>query len=459
MNCDQHHKSKDVIALLKKAGATECLYVGGYVRDCVLGIASKDIDIEVYGLGFDQIVAALAPHFRTDLVGKAFGIIKVDRSIDVSIPRRDNKVGVGHDDFEVQTDPNMSPHDAAARRDFTVNSLAMNLDGEIIDPFNGEDDLQHGILKATSGAFVEDPLRVLRGMQFASRFALKMDKETIEMSRSIKDQCQHLSKERIFAEWRKWAGGPFPCNGLDLLLQTEWVENFPELFAMVGCEQEPEWHPEGDVYAHTSWACYEAVKICERRGFTPEQREAVMFGVLCHDLGKPTTTETKYIEKADKDRIVSHRHAEAGRNLALAFMSSIKAPGPLRKIASRLTAEHMAHVSRRKDKLTPRMVRRLAYRLHPATIDMWAATCESDASGRPPMPMYNPVVEWEEMALGLAVQDSRPKPILMGRHLFDLGVEPGPEMGEILTRAFEAQLDGEFLDLDSAIEWWKESIR
>jgi len=440
-------------SLLRQAGARECLIVGGFVRDRLMGIPCADVDMEVYGLNYSQIVNAISnAGFSTDLVGKAFGIVKVDNYIDVSVPRRENKRGVGHKDFEINHDPNMTAREAAARRDFTINSIAMTINGEIIDPFGGEADLRAGILKATSNAFSEDPLRVLRGMQFAGRFGFVMDAKTIRMSVAMKDEYKHLPKERVFSEWHKWAvKSRYPSKALALLLETRWVENFPELNRLVGLEQEKEWHPEGDVYSHTGCALDAAIGICNRRGFTSEQREAVMFGVLGHDFGKATTTTT--VMRHGIERIISHRHAAAGRTMVLNFMDSIKSPLKLREIAAILTAEHMSHISRRKDKLTERMVRRLAVRLHPATIDLWAAVCESDASGRHPLPPTNPVAQWEEAAVKLCVQANRPKPILMGRHLITEGYEPGVEMGKLLDAAFEAQLDGEFIDLNSALEF------
>ncbi|MBN1854502.1 MAG: CCA tRNA nucleotidyltransferase, partial [Pirellulales bacterium] len=171
----QLHKAKTIADRLRAAGATHCQLVGGCVRDHLLGKMPKDIDIEVFGLRYDQIADALNHDFRVDVVGQSFGVIKIDNEIDISLPRSESKCGVGHTGFMVTVDPMMTPRDAAARRDFTINSLAMDFDGQIFDFFGGQEDLNRKILRATTAAFQEDPLRVLRGMQFAARFGFQME--------------------------------------------------------------------------------------------------------------------------------------------------------------------------------------------------------------------------------------------------------------------------------------------
>lgn len=240
-------KALNIMALLRDAGARDVLIVGGFVRDLLLGIQSKDIDIEVYGMPVDAIVATLAPHFSLDVVGKNFGVIKIDNEVDVSIPRRESKIGMGHRDFKIDPDPNMSVEDAAARRDFTINSMAMREDGTIIDPFNGRRDLLLPVLRATSKAFQEDALRVLRAMQFAARFAGPIaDRTTMDMAIAMHSEFEFLPKERIWEEWKKFATkGVSAFYGFLVLTETGWIEHFPELRAMIGVPQDPEWHPEG----------------------------------------------------------------------------------------------------------------------------------------------------------------------------------------------------------------------
>ncbi len=446
-------KANKIVEQLAEAGARDCLLVGGWVRDKLMGRDSKDIDIEVYGLNYDQIVAALS-NFRVNLVGKSFGVVKVDNSIDVSIPRRENKQGLGHKGFAISTDPDMSYKDALSRRDFTVNSIAMRLDGSLIDPFKGADDIKNRILRATGPAFREDPLRVLRGMQFASRLNFSMDDATIEMCREIHGEFKDLSRERLLEEWLKWTRGKYPAKGLDILQATTWLTHFPELAEMCGTEQDPEWHPEGDVFEHTQFVCDAAADIAAREGFDDRDRATLLFAALLHDVGKPLTSY-----RNQQGRWVSPGHASAGVPLAETFLKSIRAPRWLSDRVCPLVAEHMIHLSHPADQdPARRIVRRLANRLSPATIRLWAAVCEADHSGRPPLPKSNPVTRWESVAKELALEAEKPRPILKGKHLIKRGIQPGPKMGRILREAFDAQLDGKITDLNSALEWMEKNI-
>ncbi len=438
---------------------TKCLVVGGFVRDRVIGFESKDLDMEVYGLSFDDIKKLLDTHFKISEVGREFGIIKVDNCIDVSIPRRDNRVGVGHTDFACSFDPSMTPREAASRRDFTMNSLAMDMGGNIIDPFNGVKDIENQIIRATSPAYKEDALRVLRGMKFASRFGFDMDPDTIVMSYDMLANASHISVERIWNEWKDWARGPFPSNGLRLLVHTGWISLFPEIEALLMTEQDPIWHPEGNAFEHTAHVCDAAADICIRDDLFGEEQLVALMAALLHDVGKATTTV-----KNDQGRWISPKHAPEGVPIAKEFLSRLRAPKHIIDHVLPLVAEHMVHVRSGKFSREPgppslRTVRRLSYRLHPATMQQWSRVCEADHSGRPPLEKKNPVLDWMVVAEQLRVENEKPEPILLGRHLLgaDL-VKPGPQMGEILKRVFEAQLDGEVLSIDDCLEKAKEII-
>ncbi len=178
-----------------------CL-VGGCVRDSLLGIAHKDFDLEVYGVSYEVLARALSAHGRVDLVGKSFGVIKFTGQSggqwDFSLPRRDSKISTGHKGFDVEFEPEIEPWVAASRRGFTINSLMWDpRTGEYLDFFGGRDDLQKGVLRHTSSAFIEDPLRVLRAMQFVARFDLSPAPETVELCRSITHTFPELAVERV----------------------------------------------------------------------------------------------------------------------------------------------------------------------------------------------------------------------------------------------------------------------
>ena len=212
------------------------LIVGGSVRDGLLGICPKDIDIEVYGVPINDLEEILVGKFRIDVVGQSFGVfILKDLQIDISIPRRESKIGPKHTDFKVEGDPSMSPLHATARRDFTINSISLDpLNGEIIDPYNGRSDLTNKLLRHVSSAFIDDPLRVLRGMQLIARYGLSVDSTTIELCRTLKPS--DLPKERLWEEWKKLILlGNDISLGLEYIRACGWLQHFPELEALVGC--------------------------------------------------------------------------------------------------------------------------------------------------------------------------------------------------------------------------------
>ena len=201
--------------------------VGGAVRDALLGITPKDFDIEVYGVAYGPLAALLAKHGRVDLVGKSFGVVKFsaeNSTLDFSVPRRDNKIGLHHRDFRATFDIDITPEQAAARRDFTINAMAWDpVCGELLDFFGGEKDLRNRLLRATSEAFAEDPLRVLRGLQFACRFDLSLDPATAELCRSIVSQYDTIARERVAEEFMKWAvKSSYPGRIFEYLRQTGW---------------------------------------------------------------------------------------------------------------------------------------------------------------------------------------------------------------------------------------------
>ena len=249
-------RAKKVARVLVQHGARLVTLVGGAVRDLVMGRDNKDLDIEVFGITPSQVEAALATFGKVNAVGRSFGVFKVvvdGQDFDVSLPRRDNKVGQGHKGFEVQVDEGMTVQEAAARRDFTMNAMAIDLvTGEFHDPFNGVEDIHNRVLRHTSEHFAEDPLRVLRAMQFAARFNMTLAPETAALCRSLVGEAASLPVERVCGEWQKMlVKGENVAAGLRVLQESGWLATVPELQALVGLAQHPEWHPEGCVWEHT----------------------------------------------------------------------------------------------------------------------------------------------------------------------------------------------------------------
>ena len=396
------------VARMVKAEGGRALLVGGCVRDALMGGEPKDIDVECFGIAPDRLRAILSKRFALDLVGASFGVLKLSHlDVDVAIPRRETKLGLGHRAFEMEYDPTLTVRDASARRDFTVNAIYRDpLSDEIVDPWNGRADLERKILRHVSGHFREDPLRVLRGMQFVARFGLSAAPETIDVCRAMTPEG--LASERLFGEWSKLVlKGVKISKGLNFLRDVGWVKYYPELERLIGCAQAPEWHPEGDVWNHTL-CCLDA--FAARR--TGDDAEDLLVGlaVLCHDFGKPACSSYDPVKK----RIRSLGHDECGVEPTLSFLR-------------RLTNEE-------------RLLKEI-----PPLVD----------AGRPPFPSNPEPLLWlAEQAKRLEVEDSAPKPIVMGRDLVARGMKPGPEMGRVLAELYEAQLDGRFSDLESGLALW-----
>jgi tRNA nucleotidyltransferase (CCA-adding enzyme) len=436
-------------------GLDRSYLVGGCVRDWMLGVPGKDIDVEVYGLDYDRLVRALSRQGRADLVGRSFGVVKLtDRSgqvWDFSLPRRDSKAGIGHRGFTVEFSPDLGTAEASARRDFTVNSLMWDpRREEMLDHHGGAADLRGRVLRHTSPAFVEDPLRVLRGMQFCARFQLTAAPETLALCRSIAATFPELPVERVRDEWFKWAArSTRPEFGLRFLRDSGWLVHFPELDALPGVPQDPVWHPEGDVWIHTGHCLEALVDSVDWKSSEEEGRIVLSLAVLLHDIGKPQCTREE--PREGRTRIVSPGHESVGGTLAAGFLERVGVPVAIRDRVVPLVANHMVHA----DEPTPRMVRRLAGRLAPSTIEDLCRVMTADASGRPPRPRGIPagVSALREAARNLHLESSAPKPLLLGRHLMSRGVPPGREMGQILREAFEAQLDGAFQDVEGALGW------
>ena len=429
--------------------------VGGCVRDWVLERPNKDFDIEVFGLNYEELAGVLSRWGRTDLVGRSFGVVKLttgrSETFDFSIPRRDSKVAPGHKGFTVALDPEITPTEAAARRDFTINALMYDpRRDEVLDFHGGLADLQKRILRHTSPAFVEDPLRVLRGMQFAARFELTAAPQTIALCRSIVGSYSELALERVREEWFKWAEkSAVPSRGLRFLADTGWIEHFPEILALAGTPQDPEWHPEGDVFVHTCHCLDALVNLPAWQNASSETRIVLSLAVLAHDFAKPQTTHAA--DKHGVTRIVSPGHEEAGGPIAEQFLHRIHAPLAIRERVVPLVQNHLAHLQT----LTDRSVRRLAKRLEPATIEELLVVMNADQFGRPPRPrdVSSSLLELQAKAAELNVQHQAPPALLMGRHLIELGMTPGRDFGFILHAAYEAQLEGKFADQTEGLRW------
>jgi tRNA nucleotidyltransferase (CCA-adding enzyme) len=440
-------RAREIATAVRDAGG-RALVVGGWVRDRLLQRDSPDIDLEVFGITSERLRQLLESLGRVEAVGESFQVYKIG-DIDVSLPRRDSKSGRGHRGFVVVGDPTMSVEEAARRRDFTVNAIAWDpLTDEYFDHFGGRSDLAARRLRMVDPqTFPDDSLRVLRAIQFAARFNLTLDEATRDLCRTI--ALDDLPSERIWGEFEKLLFAPRPSIGFALALDLGVIEKlFPELHALVNCPQEPEWHPEGDVWIHTLQVVDQARTRID--DLDRPQQITVMVGAVCHDVGKPATTA--FID----GRIRSMDHEEQGVAPALAFLDRLNLHAidgyDVRKQVAGIVAQHLKPGSwfKVRDEVGDGAFRRLAQKVD---LELLARVAKSDCEGRRPGQFDCSAMDWFlERARSLGVEHRPPAPILLGRHLLELGLQPGPRVGEILKAVYEQQLDGRITTLEQAIE-------
>ena len=442
--------ARDIAVAVRDAGG-RALIVGGWVRDRLLfgeGHEPSNIDLEVFGISSDRLHALLDTFGRVEAVGESFQVYKIG-AIDVSLPRRDSKAGRGHKGFVVTGDPDMSIEEAARRRDFTVNAISFDpLTNDYFDPFGGRGDLGRRVLRVVDPeTFADDSLRVLRAVQLAARLDLTLDESSATLCRAI--PLDDLPSERVWGEFEKLLFAPRPSIGFALAMDLGVVSAlFPELQALAGCRQEPEWHPEGDVWVHTLQVVDQART---RIDDLPRPHQiAVMLGAVAHDLGKPATTA--FID----GRIRSMDHEEQGVAPAAAFLDRLNVHSidgyDVRRQVLGITAQHLKPGSwyKVRDEVGDGAFRRLA---HKVDLELLARVAKSDCEGRKPGLFDCTAMDWFlERARALGVEHRPPAPILLGRHLLALGVRPGPRVGDILKAVYEQQMDNRVTTLEEAIE-------
>ena len=442
------------IARAVRAQGGRALVVGGWVRDRLLGIASKDIDLEMYGLSADPLLELLQSFGRVDTVGESFTVYKVG-GIDVSLPRRESKVGRGHKGFAVTGDPQLSFGEAFRRRDFTINAIGWDpLTDEYVDPYGGRLDLERRLLRVVDpSTFGDDSLRVLRAIQFAARFALTIETGTAALCRTI--PLDDLPCERIWTEIEKLLlRAERPSIGFvyahDLGITARL---FPELEALYSCPQEPEWHPEGDVWVHTLLVIDQARARIDDLPFAC--RIALMLGAVCHDFGKPLTTA--YVD----GRIRSLEHEPLGVEPAAHFLDRLNIHTidgfDVRGQVLGMVAHHLkpGMFFKARDTVGDGAFRRLAQKVD---LELLARIAKADCTGR--TGEFNcEAMDWFlERARALGVEHEPPRPLVLGRHLLALGMSPGPRVGQILKQIYEKQLDGEISTTEEGIDIAKDLI-
>lgn len=464
----RHHRpgliriSDDLAAVLRAvsdAGGRPYL-AGGCVRDALVDPSTepKDVDLEVFGLDVEALKVAVGSTGDVVEVGAAFSVLTLrrgDELFDVALPRRRVESTAARHGISVVPDPSASLTEASACRDVTINALLYDAStAEVVDCWDGMADLDARVLRHTSDAFVTDPLRVLRGAQLAARLDLTMAEETVALARSLHDTYPELATERVWGEWSKIATrGRRPSAALEVLTATGWESHLPDLAVLHTIEQDPRWHPEGDVHVHSGLAADKAAELAARAGLDDEQRTVVVLAALVHDFGKATHTQ-RVVEDDGSIRITSHGHDVAGVEPALRFLASIGAPAAVRRQVGPLVREHMCTVATKDPSRAA--VRRLVRRLVPATMEQWELVCTADKGGRGSGSVPPGTEAW--MAHYESEKDTL-APLLRGRDLVDAGLTPGPTFRSLLADALTAQDQGEFDDPAGALAWLRDRLR
>ena len=435
---------ENILKNLQELGATPIL-VGGCVRDYFLNKEIKDFDIEIFNFDYLELLEISLKKFgNVKLVGKSFGVLtlKVEGyDFDFALPRIEKKVGNSHTDFEVITNSNLSFEEAAIRRDFTINAIGYDyFKDEFIDPFNGIDDLKNRIIRHINDkTFIEDSLRVYRAIQFAARFEFDIDEKTKDLCKKIvlSDELSYLPKERIYEEFKKlFLKSHKPSIGFELLRELGLLKYFKELEVLINCEQEPEYHPEGDVWIHTLMCLDELAKILEKEKIEDEYKKLYLFyGVLCHDFGKPFCT------KEINGKITSYKHESLGIEPTISFLEKLTNEKKFIEIVCSLVKNHLIPFQLYLSHSSEKAVKRLSLKVN---IEDLCLVCLADCLGRDiedKCKCYDAINWLNEKAKELEIHNEPIKPLVQGRDLIALGYKPSKEFKEILEFAFDLQID------------------
>ena len=409
------------------------MFVGGFVRDRLMGAACKDIDIEVYGVAPTELRAILGEMGEVVEKGASFGVYGLAHTdLDIAMPRRERCVGVGHKDFDVSVDPFMDTRTASMRRDFTINAMMMDvLTGELVDHWGGRADLENRIIRHVSDeTFAEDPLRVFRGAQFAARLEAVVAPETMALCRSM--DVSALACERVFDEMEKAlmkAGKPSVFFRL-LREMDHLKEFFPELEACIGVEQNPVYHPEGDVFEHTMLVTDCAAELRGRAKWPM----GFMVSALFHDLGKVAATEVQ-----EDGRITAYGHEVQGLDMLERQMERLTRHAKLIEYVKNQMWLHMrpnmlAQAQSRKKKT------RQLFDMSVCPEDLILLS-RADASGK----LDEPYNEANERFLLERLEDYRKiiaRPMVTGADLIKEGLKPGPRFSAWIDRARQLHFSG-----------------
>lgn len=427
---DRNKEMAQKIAAAVRQEGGSVYYVGGLVRDALLGRENKDVDIEVHGVTPETLERILDSLGERISIGASFGVYGLRHyDLDIAMPRQEKANGKGHKDFTVFTDPFLGTEKAAMRRDFTINALMQDvLTGKIIDHFGGQEDLKNGILRhVNASSFGEDPLRVLRAAQFSARFGFRVAQETIALCSTM--DLTTLAGERILGELEKAllkAGKP--SGFFQRLREMNQLHTwFPEAEALIGIPQEPRFHPEGDVWNHTMLVLDQAAQLRRQT----ENPLGLMLAALCHDFGKAEAIQN------DNGRIRALGHEEAGLSLAEQFLSRITREVKLHKYVASMVELHMRPNIMAAQRSSHKSFNRLFDKaVCPADLLLLA---KADALGRAIEQDYTETEAFLQERF-TSFREVMSHPCVMGADLVALGYTPGADFREALDYAHKMRL-------------------
>lgn len=436
---DVTSKAEEIAERVHALGGS-AYYVGGYVRDRLLGRDSKDIDIEIHGITEDALIELLSDMGETASFGRSFGIHTLrGTGIDIALPRTERSTGQGHRQFDVSVDPFIGTEAASSRRDFTINALMQDvLTGEILDYHGGRDDLEKGIIRHVSDAsFADDPLRVLRAASFASRLGFAIAEETASLCRSI--DISQLSSERIEEELAKaLLGSDSPSVFFEELRRMDQLSFwFPELEALIDLPQDPLYHPEGDVWVHTMEVIDRAAALRDKT----DEPLSFMLLCLCHDFGKAVTTELI------KGRYHAYQHEVKGIPVIESFLRRIVKEKSIRRYVTGMVPLHMRPNVAAFSKPSVKSTNRLFYEAASPGDLVYFAICDKPVLAGEENFTGDSDFLWERLSV---FEDTMSKPHITGKDLIEAGISPGEELGRLLDYALKLRLAG--IDKDQAMK-------
>jgi tRNA nucleotidyltransferase (CCA-adding enzyme) len=390
----------------------KAIIVGGFVRDSLLGIESKDIDIELYGVtSFTHLEDILKEFGNVNVVGKSFGVCKLkfyDLDLDFSLPRRDNKVDSGHRGFDIKLYSNLDFKTAASRRDFTINAIGYDVEeNKLLDPFNGADDLRDKILRAVDlNSFIQDPLRVLRAAQFCARFNLEIEQDLFLTCRDMvsKNMLDELPKERVFEEIKK------------LLLKSQRPSIGFKLLKEFGT----------DIYTDNLDVVDEIAKQLTANNQTDM---VLMLAGLCYNF-EQKDTEDFIIKLSDEKELLNR--------------------------VVKLTQSYCEIKNIDVDNINDYLLYKLATKVN---IEELLILCSSIYFAKNSSKVYSEGEEIYKRAKELNILKEKLPALLGGKELLKFGLEPSPKFSKILDKAYEAQMHGDFKNYDEALLWLREYLK